>query len=102
MHSEAKQYENVSLELRKVYCRAMQGGGYLILPKLPERFQQLFFFFLIFLELYLQHMEVPRLGVESELQQMACATATATAKAMPDPSHICNLHHSSRQAMPDP
>ena len=37
------------------------------------------------------HMEVPRLGVESELQLPAYATATAT----PDLSCICNLHHSS-------
>uniref|UniRef100_A0A8D0PDY6 Odorant binding protein 2B n=1 Tax=Sus scrofa TaxID=9823 RepID=A0A8D0PDY6_PIG len=32
-------------------------------------------------------------GVQLELQLPAYATATA----MPDPSHICNLHHSSRQ-----
>ena len=38
-------------------------------------------------------MEVPMLGVESELQLLAYATATA----MPDLSHVCNLHHSSRQ-----
>ena len=38
-------------------------------------------------------MEVPRLGVESELQLPAYTTATAT----PDPSRICNLHHSSQQ-----
>ena len=42
-------------------------------------------------------MEVPRLGVESELQVLANATATATATAMQDPCHICKLHHSSRQ-----
>ena len=41
----------------------------------------------------LLHMEVPRLGVESELWLLACATATATW----DPSHFCNLHHSSQQ-----
>ena len=40
-----------------------------------------------------QHMEVPRLGVESELQLLAYATATAT----PDPSRICDPHHSSWQ-----
>ena len=39
------------------------------------------------------HMEVPRLGVELELQLPAFATATAT----PDPSLVCNLHHSSQQ-----
>ena len=38
-------------------------------------------------------MEVPRLGVKSELQPLAYATATA----MQDLSHICNLHHSSQQ-----
>ena len=34
--------------------------------------------------------EVPRLGVKSELQLLAYATATATQ----DPSRVCNLHHS--------
>ena len=34
--------------------------------------------FVLFLELHLQHMEVPRLGVESELQLPAYTTATAT------------------------
>ena len=38
-------------------------------------------------------MEVPRLGVKSELQLLAYTTATSTW----DQSHICNLHHSSRQ-----
>ena len=38
-------------------------------------------------------MEVPKLGVEMELQLPAYATATAT----PDPSCVCNLHHSSPQ-----
>ena len=49
------------------------------------------FFSLSFLGLHLWHMEIPGLGVESKLQPMAYATATA----MPDLSHICNLHHSS-------
>ena len=52
-----------------------------------------FFFFFCFLGPYPQHMEVPRLGVESELQLLAYITATA----MQGPSDICNLHHSSRQ-----
>ena len=38
-------------------------------------------------------MKVPRLGVELELQLLACATATATR----DPSCVCDLYHSSRQ-----
>ena len=36
-------------------------------------------------------MEVPRLGVKSELQLLAYTTATA----MPDPTCVCDLHHSS-------
>ena len=44
-------------------------------------------------------MEIPRLGVESELQQPGSATATATAGS----SLICDLHHSSQQhRIPDP
>ena len=39
------------------------------------------------------HVEVPRLGVESELQLPDYITATATQ----DPSHICDLLHSSQQ-----
>ena len=39
-------------------------------------------------------MEIPRLGVESELQLLAYTTATAA----PDPSCVCNLHHSSGQS----
>ena len=38
-------------------------------------------------------MEVPRLGVELELQLPAYAKATATQ----DLSHVYNLHHSSQQ-----
>jgi len=38
-------------------------------------------------------MEVPRLGVQSELQPLAYARATAAQ----DPSRVCDLHHSSRQ-----
>ena len=38
-------------------------------------------------------MEVPRLGVELGLQLPTYATATA----MPNPSHVCELHHSSQQ-----
>ena len=38
-------------------------------------------------------MEVPRLGVELKLQLAAYARAIAVS----DPSHICDLHHSSKQ-----
>ena len=52
-----------------------------------------------FLGPHLGHMEVPRLGVVLELQPPAYTTATA----MLDPSHVCDLHHSSWQRLiPDP
>ena len=44
--------------------------------------------------IFLWHMEVPRLGVESELQLPAYATTTATW----DLSRVCHLHHSSGQS----
>ena len=47
----------------------------------------IFFLFFFFLWLYL---EVPRLGVDLELQLLAHAPATA----MPDLSGICDLHQS--------
>ena len=54
------------------------------------------FIFLAFSDLmllHLWHMEVPRLGVQLELQMPAYTTATATW----DPSCVCDLHHSSPQ-----
>ena len=49
--------------------------------------------FFCFLGPHLWHMEVPRLGLKSELQLLAYATATATS----DLSRVCDLHHSSWQ-----
>ena len=37
-------------------------------------------------------MKILRLGVKSKLQLLACTTTTATL----DPSHVCDLHHSSQ------
>ena len=53
----------------------------------------IYFYFYLFVSLgpHPWHMEVPRLGVESELLLLAYARATA----MPDPSRVCDLHHSS-------
>ena len=45
-----------------------------------------------FLGLHLWHVEVPRLGVQSELQLLAYEATAAQ-----DPSSICGLHYSSRQ-----
>ena len=55
-------YAEILLDLMNLYCT--------------------FFFLLI----HLWHMEVPGLGVESELQLLACVIAMA----MWDPSCICN------------
>ena len=51
--------------------------------------------FIFFLGLSIWHMEVPRLGVELELQFPGCTTATATHNL----SHVCEpcLHHSSQR-----
>ena len=48
---------------------------------------------LLFLGPQVQHMKVPRLGVDSEPQLPAYTTATETW----DASCICELHHSSQQ-----
>ena len=56
----------------------------------------LFFFFFPFLWLHLRHMEVPRLGVESELQFPAYTTAMATLHL----NRICNLCCSLRECNP--
>ena len=40
-----------------------------------------------------RHMEVPRLGVKSELQEPAYTASTA----MQDAGRICNMHHRSLQ-----
>ena len=53
----------------------------------------LFFWFCLFFFGWTHGMEVPRLGVESELQHPAYITATA----MQDPSCICDSHHRSWQ-----
>ena len=49
--------------------------------------------FVCFLGPHLQHMEVPRLGVELELQLLTYTTATATC----DLNHVCDLPHTSLQ-----
>ena len=66
---------------------------------------ELFFFgfvsfcFVCFLGLHPRHMEVPRLGVQSELQLPAYTAATATR----DPSHVFNLYlYLLLRAMLDP
>ena len=52
-----------------------------------------FFFFCFFLGPHLQHLEVPRLGVELKLYLLAYTTATATTNL----NRVCKLHHNSWQ-----
>ena len=53
-------------------------------------------FFLVFLGLHPQHMEVPRLEVKLELQLLAYATAIT----MSDLNCICDVDHSSWDPYP--
>ena len=71
-------------------CRALLPC---LFPSLSPSLFFFFFLFFCFLGPHMWCMEVPRLGVKSELQLLACTEATAT----PDPSCLCDLHHSSRQ-----
>ena len=75
--------------MQKCLPKYFVGKGLVPLIYLP--WKPLFFFF--FLEPHPHHMEVPKLGVELELQ----LPAYTTARAMQDPSCICDLHHSSGQ-----
>ena len=52
-----------------------------------------FFLSFCFLAPHLWHMDVPRLGVELELQLLAYVTATATE----DPGPVCDFHRNSLQ-----
>ena len=60
-----------------------------------DKLDDFFFLSFVFLGPHLLHMEVPRLGVQSELQLMAYTTAIATS----DP---CLQPTSQLTAMPDP
>ena len=66
---------------------------------ITQRFHWFLLFFIylflsfVFLGPHPRHIEVPRLGVQSELLLPAYTTATAA----PDPSLVCDLHHSSLQ-----
>ena len=57
------------------------------------RWKVYLFIYLVFCRPHLPPMDVPMLGVESELQLLAYTTATA----MRNLSCICDLHHSSQQ-----
>ena len=61
----------------------------LLLRKVPSGLYHCCYYF-CFLGPHSLHMEVPRLGVDSDLQLLAYTAATIT----PDLSCLCNLHHS--------
>ena len=86
-----KKWKKNELE-KKIFC---PKGILFCVFKIHLKLYLFIYLFLsfVFLGPHLRHMEVPRLGVQSELQLPAYATATA----MSDPSHICDLHHSSWQ-----
>ena len=60
----------------KVSSSSFQTAG--VEPLLRHRLLLLSFFFFFFLGRHLLQMEVPRLGVQSELQLLGYTTATAT------------------------
>ena len=74
-------------------CTSFKVSSCLNPSLLSMPFIYLFLFIYCFLELHPQHMETPRLGVQSELQ----SPTYTTAPAMPDPSHISRLYCSSQQ-----
>ena len=77
------------------YCYSppkKHAGGSMFQHRMAEE-HVLTHLFIIFSGLHLRREDVPRLGVESELQLPTFPTATATR----DPSRACDLHHSSRQ-----
>ena len=70
-----------------VHCDPLQGKHLFIIIII------IIIIIIYFLHTHLWHKEIPRLGVDLELQLPTYATATAT----PDLSHLCSLHHSSQQ-----
>ena len=71
------------------------SGKKQVYPETKEKSKllwSLFLFFFFFLDLHMWHMEIPNLGVKSELQLPGYTTATATTTW--DPSHACDLYHS--------
>ena len=76
-----------------LWCRKCDCQVALIYSSLGNIFNNSFSSFCFNLGPHLQHREVPWLGAELEPQLPVYATATVTQ----NPSHICDLHHSSWQ-----
>ena len=78
---------------RTTTCKPSYKSVHLKFQPMGTKFPPISPPFFWFLGLHSGHMEVPRLGVESELQLPAYITAIATQ----DPSLVCDLYHSSQQ-----
>ena len=86
----------MNISLVKSYVGKEEGYDTTKYMLSDENLGFIFFFVwgvVLFLGVYPRHMGVSRLGVELELELPAYSTAIA----MPDPSCVCNLHHSSWQ-----
>ena len=79
----------------KDWTHVLVDTSWVYLPLSHDANSKLIFFpqFFVFLEQHPQHMDVPRLGIYLELQ----LPVYDTVRAMPDPCHIFDLHHRSRQ-----
>ena len=86
-----KEEEDHIARYLNIFFNLLKYGRFTIVSDIQRRVQ----LFLLFFGggLHVQPMEVPRLGVQSELPLQPCATATVTQ----DLSRVCNLHHSSQQ-----
>ena len=73
-------------------CRYLHQFGMAFMFTHRHRSAGKFFFFFVFSRLYSQHIEVPRLGVEMELQLLACHSHGDTGS-----EPICDLCHSLQQ-----
>ena len=80
-------FEYLSEFFYKVKVRTTVGLKKTTKQKPPQSFIIIFFL----LGPCLQHRDITRLGVESELEPQAYATTRATL----DLSHVCDLHYSS-------
>ena len=69
-----------------------QPGNFHMLQVQPKKLYEIQIFF-VFWGPHSWHMGVPRQGIKSGLYRPAYTTA----KAKWDPSHVCDLHHSSQQ-----
>ena len=95
-HTRARAHTHTHTDIHTVFYLffkwSLQHKQFLMILRFLKT---LFYIFCVclFLGLHAWHMEIPRLGIELELQPPAYTTATATR----DPSRVCDLHHSSRQ-----